>query len=96
MVEAAVSLNFPHAPTVSLKFFQAGYCTHPQGMVLRGAPWRSAKFPATFALIEHPTIGKVLFDTGYTQRFFCRNPTLSVSTLCLDHACLHEDGRKCR
>jgi hypothetical protein len=47
----------------------AGSCSHPEGMVLRGASWKPAVFPALVALLEHPTKGLALFDTGYTARF---------------------------
>ncbi|MCS7460956.1 MBL fold metallo-hydrolase [Paenibacillus doosanensis] len=49
---------------------EAGCCTHPQWVTLRGGSRRPVRFPALFALIEHPRLGYMLFDTGYTQRFF--------------------------
>jgi len=39
-------------------------------MLLRGGRWRSVPIPALFALIEHPQLGPILFDTGYSPRFF--------------------------
>jgi glyoxylase-like metal-dependent hydrolase (beta-lactamase superfamily II) len=55
---------------VKLSIMQAGYCTHPEHIVLRGGRWKGIPFPAMFALIEHPHFGPMLFDTGYSQRFF--------------------------
>lgn len=55
---------------VPVKFFQAGYCTHPEAIVMRGGKWKIANFPAIFALIIHPQQGAILYDTGYSQRFF--------------------------
>lgn len=55
---------------VNIKFFQAGYCNHPEAIVIRGGQWKSARFPALFALISHPSVGYLLFDTGYSNRFF--------------------------
>jgi glyoxylase-like metal-dependent hydrolase (beta-lactamase superfamily II) len=52
---------------VTLRY--AGACRHPEGMVVRGAPWRPATFPALFAVLRHPRHGVTLFDTGYTARF---------------------------
>ncbi len=54
---------------VTLDLRYAGSCVHPEGMVVRRAPWRPATFPAMFAVIRHPRHGVTLFDTGYTARF---------------------------
>ncbi|MFN8439900.1 MAG: MBL fold metallo-hydrolase [Caldilineaceae bacterium] len=51
-----------------LTLLPAGYCTQNEMLVLRSA-WRTLRFPALVALIEHPRHGKLLFDTGYTHRF---------------------------
>ncbi len=56
--------------SVRATFFKTGYCTHPEAITLRGAPWKNVKFPALFALIQHPTQGNILYDTGYASRFF--------------------------
>ncbi len=37
---------------------------------MRGGRMRPIKFPATVAVIEHPREGVILFDTGYSPRFF--------------------------
>jgi glyoxylase-like metal-dependent hydrolase (beta-lactamase superfamily II) len=49
---------------------RAGYCTAPEHIAIQGGAWRSVHFPAMFALIEHPRFGPMLFDTGYSYRFF--------------------------
>jgi glyoxylase-like metal-dependent hydrolase (beta-lactamase superfamily II) len=56
--------------TVNLHIFNAGYCTCPEHIALRGGRWQQIRFPAMFALIEHPRFGQMLFDTGYSTRFF--------------------------
>jgi glyoxylase-like metal-dependent hydrolase (beta-lactamase superfamily II) len=56
--------------SVKLSIMQAGFCTHPEHIVLRGGRWQGIPFPAMFALIEHPSSGPMLFDTGYSFRFF--------------------------
>ena len=56
--------------TVTLTVLQAGYCTHAEHRTLRGGQRRTVPFPALFALIEHPQRGPILFDTGYTPRFY--------------------------
>ncbi|MDM8520047.1 MBL fold metallo-hydrolase [Anaerolineales bacterium HSG6] len=57
--------------TILLKFtlFSAGYCTQSEYISRRGG-FRTIQFPATFALIEHPQLGLILFDTGYTPQFY--------------------------
>jgi glyoxylase-like metal-dependent hydrolase (beta-lactamase superfamily II) len=55
---------------VRLSIMQAGFCLHPEHIVLRGGRRQNIPFPAMFALIEHPRFGPMLFDTGYSFRFF--------------------------
>jgi glyoxylase-like metal-dependent hydrolase (beta-lactamase superfamily II) len=54
---------------MKMHLLQAGYCTVPAGAMLRGEPWRSVPVPALFALLEHPRLGPIVFDTGYSSRF---------------------------
>ena len=54
---------------VRLSFLEAGHCLHPGAMAYRGGPWKSIRFPAMVAVLEHPREGVVLFDTGYSRRF---------------------------
>ncbi len=54
---------------VDFEILEAGYCTHPKGIVLPGSSFSSMRFPANVALITHPQEGVVLFDTGYSARF---------------------------
>jgi glyoxylase-like metal-dependent hydrolase (beta-lactamase superfamily II) len=55
---------------ITLTLLAAGHCTHFEAMVMAGSRWQSVPFPALFALLEHPRWGPILFDTGYTARFF--------------------------
>lgn len=55
---------------LNVTFFQAGYCTHPEAVVVRDGQWKTTNFPSLFALISHPESGNILFDTGYSDRFF--------------------------
>lgn len=48
----------------------AGYCEADGSHALRGTPKGVIPFYATFAYIHHPKHGHILFDTGYTQRFY--------------------------
>lgn len=36
---------------------------------MKGHSWRTMKFPAIVAVMKHPRLGNVLFDTGYAKRF---------------------------
>ncbi|MCE5170352.1 MBL fold metallo-hydrolase [Paenibacillus profundus] len=55
---------------VQLNLMTAGYCTHREWLTIQGGSFGSVRFPAMFAYIEHPRLGTVLFDTGYSERFF--------------------------
>jgi len=55
---------------IKATFFQAGSCTHPEAIVIRDGRWKTTSFPSVFALILHPQVGYILFDTGYSDRFF--------------------------
>ena len=54
----------------SLTLLEAGCCRCPGGLSRGYGSWRSIRFPALFALLEHPRFGPMLFDTGYSDDFF--------------------------
>jgi glyoxylase-like metal-dependent hydrolase (beta-lactamase superfamily II) len=56
--------------TMKINILHAGYCTAPEHIAIHGGRWRSLHFPAMFALFRHPKFGAMLFDTGYSYRFF--------------------------
>src|SRR5690625_6199902 len=55
---------------IILSLYQAGYCTQRADIVLQDEKRKEMKLPALFSLIEHPTHGYILFDTGYSERFY--------------------------
>lgn len=55
---------------MKINILHAGYCTAPEHIAIQGGRWRSIHFPAMFALLQHPRFGPLLFDTGYSYRFF--------------------------
>lgn len=55
---------------VDLKISKAGYCKAGGHHAQRGMPRKNISFNALFALIKHPNKGYILFDTGYSNRFF--------------------------
>lgn len=61
---------------IKLMIRSAGYCVHPEWLTLKGGSFRPVKFPAGFACLLHPVHGTILFDTGYSTRFFRETATL--------------------
>ncbi|NQX43704.1 MBL fold metallo-hydrolase [Paenibacillus tritici] len=61
---------------VGLSLLSAGYCLHPELLTLRGGSLKPVAFPAGYALIRHPKYGPILFDTGYSARFFRETASL--------------------
>jgi glyoxylase-like metal-dependent hydrolase (beta-lactamase superfamily II) len=55
---------------VKIRFLEAGYALHPEAIATPGKSWKPGRFPASVAVIEHPKHGVVLFDTGYSPRFY--------------------------
>lgn len=55
---------------LKLSLFTAGYCTSREHFIFPDRPWRRVSIPAHCALIEHPTRGLILIDTGYAPAFF--------------------------
>ena len=57
-------------PTVEMGFtlLKAGH-TLARERLLGAGTWKEVRLPASFALLQHPTHGPGLFDTGYSHRF---------------------------
>lgn len=55
---------------IRFHLLQAGHCSHPECVAMRGGRWASLRFPALCGVIEHPQRGVILFDTGYSPHFF--------------------------
>ena len=55
---------------IEYQLLEAGFCTHCQRMTLNKGEFKQKEYPALCALIKHPTKGYILFDTGYSQRFY--------------------------
>ncbi|MGV8848095.1 MAG: MBL fold metallo-hydrolase [Propionibacteriaceae bacterium] len=54
--------------TVAVRLLVAGHSSQRERLARRGGSWRAVPFPATVAVITHPS-GTVLYDTGYAQRY---------------------------
>lgn len=48
---------------------QVGHCRHCERMARSGGRWRAVAFPSLCALVLHPSIGPILYDTGYAEHF---------------------------
>lgn len=51
-------------------WISTGYCTALEAIAQRGGGFHEIEFPAHFGLLQHEQLGPVLFDTGYSMRFF--------------------------
>ena len=54
---------------VKIRIIEAGHTKHLEAVALKGGAFKTLRFPASVAVIEHPQKGVVLFDTGYSARF---------------------------
>ncbi|UXI67123.1 MBL fold metallo-hydrolase [Tahibacter amnicola] len=54
---------------VDVHLLSVGYCRHPEWVTMRGGALRSCTFPSLCALIVHPQLGPILYDTGYADHF---------------------------
>jgi glyoxylase-like metal-dependent hydrolase (beta-lactamase superfamily II) len=55
---------------VKLYLNYAGHCFAKENDAIQGGKKQKIAFQALWGLIEHPEKGWILYDTGYTQRFF--------------------------
>lgn len=56
------------ATTINIKYFAGGRCFHNVGQLFKSLPNDVRSFPASCWLIEHPVIGRILYDTGYSSQ----------------------------
>lgn len=55
---------------VKLYLNYAGHCLANENDAIKGGRKKKIKFHALWGLINHPSHGYILFDTGYTSRFY--------------------------
>ena len=58
------------APECKLTVMNAGFCITKRSHLIKGADSSDISVPALFFLINHPVHGNILFDTGYSTRYF--------------------------
>ncbi len=57
-------------PRLQLSLLKVGSCRHLECLALKGGRLAAVEFPSLAALIRHPTVGPILFDTGYAEHFY--------------------------
>src|SRR5690625_2444699 len=57
-------------PECKITIMNAGFCTIKRSYLIKGTDSSNVSVPALFFLIEHPIHGNILFDTGYSTRYF--------------------------
>jgi len=67
--QAAAGVETVRVP-VTLKLLTAGVAKAPERVFGLGRSWKTVHVPALFGWIRHPAHGHILFDTGYSTRFF--------------------------
>lgn len=58
------------APPIALSILQSGAARTREKLFLPGGTWRQIAVPALFGILDHPVQGPIVFDTGYSHRFF--------------------------
>ncbi|MBE0675013.1 MAG: MBL fold metallo-hydrolase [Bacteroidales bacterium] len=80
---------------IHIEFFSSGYCTANSRHVFPDDPRKVIPFHATWAFIDHPSLGKILFDTGYSSRFFKATKSLPNRIYRLITPVYHEAEQSC-
>lgn len=55
---------------ITYQLYEAGFCQHCERMTLTTGQLAKREYPSICALIKHEKHGYILFDTGYSERFF--------------------------
>lgn len=55
---------------LSLELLHAGFTVNPEHVVLQTRRLSHRRFPSMFGVIQHPKEGVILYDTGYSNRFY--------------------------
>jgi len=55
---------------MKIKIIDTGYCQSFENVAIQGGAFKKIKYPSLVGILKHPTKGIILFDTGYSERFF--------------------------
>lgn len=53
-----------------VRMYHCGSCTNDLGLLFKGHPGQKREFPARAFLIQHRSLGNILYDTGYSQAVY--------------------------
>lgn len=67
---APAAIMAQELPALSVSVVQAGRVPGPARILGLGKSWRKVEVPALMAVLKHPVHGPILFDTGYSTRFY--------------------------
>lgn len=71
MVATSARKCLPMTSTsVDLNMLRVGACRHLECVAARGGRLSLIDFPSLCGLIRHPSLGWILYDTGYSDHFF--------------------------
>jgi glyoxylase-like metal-dependent hydrolase (beta-lactamase superfamily II) len=65
-----VGTNTNSKMITAFHWLSTGYCTALERVAKKGGRFKHIQFPAMVGLLEHSQLGWILFDTGYSERFF--------------------------
>lgn len=55
---------------VNVRYYKVGHCKQCEALSIKGGKWKNIVFPSLVVLIEHKIHGCILFDVGYSKKFF--------------------------
>ena len=73
-----------------VKLYACGCCKNNLGIVFRGHPTDKRTFPALVVLLEHESLGYILYDTGYSELVY-KNGIVSAIYNTLNKTFITED-----
>lgn len=83
-------------PRCTMKVLNAGNYRTMENFINRNNPMKQMWGPALFFLIDHPTRGKILFDTGYDTRYYEATKKFPYSILKVLVPARVEESENCR
>jgi len=79
-----------------LELFSSGYCTGNRKHIHKGEHNEKLNFHATWALIKHVKLGNIVFDTGYTNRFYDVTKKFPFKLYKWATPVYHDDKQSCK
>lgn len=80
---------------INIRLFSTGYCTANNKHIHKNEKSYKVKCHAIFALIEHYKLGKILYDTGYSNSFYEETKKMPYFLYKLATPVYHKDENSC-